>query len=239
MNNFFTAFPYIGALTAGALSFLSPCVLPIIPSYISFITGISFEDLQEENDRKRMQFLTVSNSLLFIFGFSAVFITLGASSSALGQLFIKFQDWVRIIGGALMVFLGLFISGLFQFSFLMKEKRLHLRGKPAGYLGSIAVGMAFAAAWTPCIGPILGTILVYAGTKGSSVLGVKLLSMYSLGFAIPFLFASMAFNTFLSYSMKIRKYMRYVMLASGILVVIFGLLLLFNKINWLASLMLS
>ena len=238
MNNFFTAFPYIEALTAGALSFLSPCVLPIIPSYISFITGISFEDLQEETDRKRVRFLTVSNSLLFIFGFSVVFIALGASSSALGQLFIKFQDWVRIIRGALMIFFGLFISGLFQFSFLMKEKRLRLRGKPAGYLGSIVVGMSFAAAWTPCIGPILGTILVYAGTEGSSVLGVKLLSMYSLGFAIPFLFASMAFNTFLSYSMKIRKYMRYVMLASGILVVIFGLLLLANKINWLASLVL-
>ena len=114
-----------------------------------------------------------------------------------------------------------------------------MSGKPAGYLGSIAVGMAFAAAWTPCIGPILGTILVYSGTQGSSVYGAKLLAMYSLGFAIPFLFASMAFNTFLSYSMKIRKYMRFVMLASGMLLVVFGLLLLTDKITWITSLLLN
>jgi len=239
VSDLFTAFPYIGALTAGLLSFLSPCVLPIIPSYISFITGISFEEFKEETDRKRVLFLTVSNSLLFIFGFSVVSIALGASSSALGQLFINFQDWIRIIGGILMIFFGLFFLGLFQIPFLIKEKRVHFTGKPAGYLGSILVGMAFAAAWTPCIGPILGTILVYAGTRGSFVLGVKLLTMYSLGFAIPFLFASMAFNTFLSYSMKIRKYMRYVMLVSGMLIVIFGLLLLTDKINWLTSLLLN
>lgn len=239
MSDLFTAFPYIGALAAGLLSFLSPCVLPIMPSYISFITGISFEDLRDGTDRKRIQFLTLANSLLFILGFSAVFIALGASSSAFGRLFINFQDWIRIIGGVLMIFFGLFIIGFFQLSFLMKERRLHLSGKPAGYIGSIVIGMAFGAAWTPCIGPILGTILVYASTKGSVAYGVKLLSLYSLGLAIPFLFASLAFNTFLSYSKRLRKYMRFIMLASGMLLVMFGLLLLTDKISWLTSLLLN
>lgn len=236
MSDFFTAFPYIGALAAGILSFLSPCVLPLIPSYISFITGISFEDLEREGDRKRTRLLTLANSLSFILGFSAVFIGLGASSSTIGRFFTGFQDWIRIAGGLLMIFFGLFVSGLFQLPFLVKERRLHLSGKPAGYIGSFAVGMAFAAAWTPCIGPILGTILVYAGTQGSAAYGVKLLALYSLGFAIPFLFASLAFNTFLSYSMRIRKYMKYIMAACGILLMVFGFLLLADKIQWLVAL---
>ena len=236
MNDFFNAFPYVGAFAAGVLSFLSPCVLPLMPSYISFITGISFEGLQDAGDRKRIQFLTLVNSLLFILGFSCVFIALGASSSALGRLFSSFQDWIRIVGGVLMILFGLFVVGFFQLPFLVKERGLHLSGKPAGYLGSFVVGMAFAAAWTPCIGPILGTILVYAGTKGSVAYGVELLALYSLGLAIPFLFASLAFNTFLSYSKRIRKYMRWIILASGLLLMMFGILLLTNKISWLTSL---
>ena len=236
MSDLFHAFPYIGALVAGVLSFLSPCVLPLIPSYISFITGISFEGLLDDSDRKRVQFLTVVNSLIFILGFSCVFIALGASSSFIGRLLGDFHDWIRIIGGVLMIFFGLFVTGLFQFSFLIKERGLHLSGKPAGYLGTFIVGMAFAAAWTPCIGPILGTILVYAGTSGSVTLGVKLLVLYSLGFAIPFLFASLAFNTFLSYSKWIRRYVRWIILISGMLLVVFGLLLLTDKFSWLVAL---
>ena len=236
MSEFFDTFPYIGALAAGVLSFLSPCVLPLVPSYISFITGISFEGLSDDSDRKRIQFLTIANSLLFIMGFSCVFIALGASSSFIGRLFGDFQDWIRVGGGVLMIFFGLFIAGFFQFPFLVKERGLHLSGKPAGFIGSFIVGMAFAAAWTPCIGPILGTILVYASTRGSVVYGIKLLSVYSLGLAIPFLFASLAFNTFLNYSKWLRKYMRGIILISGMLLVVFGVLLLTDKITWLTSL---
>jgi cytochrome c-type biogenesis protein len=236
MSDLFDAFPYIGALAAGLLSFLSPCVLPLIPSYMSFITGISFEGLAGASDRKRIQFLTIVNSLLFVLGFSCVFITLGASSSFVGRLLVGLQDWLRIIGGLLMIFFGLFVAGFFQLPFLVKERGLHLSGKPAGYLGTFVVGMAFAAAWTPCIGPILGTILVYAGTSGSVVYGVKLLALYSLGLAIPFLFASLAFNTFLSYSKRLRKYMRWIIVTSGMLLVVFGLLLLTDKFSWLTSL---
>jgi cytochrome c-type biogenesis protein len=236
MSDFFHAFPYLGALAAGLLSFLSPCVLPLIPSYISFITGISFESLMEGSDRKRIQFLTLVNSLVFVLGFSCVFIALGASSSFVGRLLGGLQDWIRVIGGVLMIFFGLFVAGFFQFSFLVKKRGLHLSGKPAGYLGTFVVGMAFAAAWTPCIGPILGTILVFAGTSGSVVYGVELLTLYSLGLAIPFLFASLAFNTFLSYSKLIRIYMRWILLASGMLLVLFGLLLLTDKFSWLTTL---
>lgn len=236
MSDLFTAFPYFGALVAGLLSFLSPCVLPLMPSYLSYITGVSFEDLQNPADRRRIQALTLTNSLFFILGFSLIFIALGASSSLIGRYLASFQDWIRIIGGIIIIFFGLFVAGFLQFNFLQQEKRVHLRGKPVGYFGSTIVGTAFAAGWTPCIGPILGTILLYASAQGSTMYGVKLLSMYSLGLAIPFLFASLAFNSFLSYSKKIRKYMRVVMVLSGILLVLFGVLLLTDKLTWLTSL---
>jgi cytochrome c-type biogenesis protein len=236
MSDLFNAFPYIGALIAGILSFLSPCVLPLMPSYLSYITGVSFEDLQDITDKKRIRMLTLTNSLFFIVGFSLVFISLGASSSALGKLLIGYQNWIRIIGGVVIIFFGLFVAGFFQANVLQKEKRIHLHGRPAGYLGSTIIGTAFAAGWTPCIGPILGTILLYASAQGSTLYGVKLLSMFSLGLAIPFLFASLAFNSFLSYSKRIRKHMRVIMVASGILLVLFGILLLTDKLTLLTSL---
>jgi cytochrome c-type biogenesis protein len=236
MSDLFNAFPYIGALIAGLLSFLSPCVLPLMPSYISYITGVSFEDLQDTTDKKRIQMLTLTNSLFFILGFSLVFISLGASSSVIGRIFNNYQEWIRIIGGVVIIFFGLFVAGFFQINILQRDKRFHLSGKPTGYLGSVVVGTAFAAGWTPCIGPILGSILLYASAQGSTLYGVKLLSMYSLGLAIPFLFASLAFNSFLSYSKKVRKYMKVIMLASGLLLVAFGILLLTNKLTLLTSL---
>lgn len=180
--------------------------------------------------------LTLTNSLFFILGFSMVFVSLGASSSAIGRLLVNYQDWIRIIGGVVIIFFGLFVAGFFQANILQREKRFHLRGKPSGYLGSTIVGTAFAAGWTPCIGPILGSILLYASTQGSTLYGVKLLSMYSLGLAIPFLFASLALNSFLSYSKRVRKHMRVIMVASGLLLVAFGILLLTNKLTLLTSL---
>ena len=188
------------AFLAGILSFLSPCVLPLLPSYISFITGMSFEDLTGSADRKRVRNLTITNSLIFIAGFSAVFIALGASSSVAGQILFRYQEWLRIIGGILIIIFGLFIAGFLKLDFLMRERKVHLAGKPAGYIGTFAIGMTFAAGWTPCIGPILGSILLYAGAKGSAVYGIKLLSVYSLGLAVPFFISSLAINSFLSYS---------------------------------------
>jgi len=223
------------AFFAGLLSFLSPCVLPLVPSSISFITGVSFEDLKSKDDRKRIRFLTITNSLAFIAGFSLIFVALGASSSVVGRFLFEYQDWIRIIGGVLVIFFGLFVSGLLKLDFLTRERKFHLTGKPAGYIGTFFVGMTFAAAWTPCIGPILGTILVYASSKGSAVYGFKLLSVYSLGLALPFFLSSLMFNSFLSYSGKIRKYMRWIMIVSGLLLIVFGLLLLTNNVRQLTS----
>lgn len=225
------------AFLAGVFSFLSPCVLPLVPSYVSFITGISFEDLKEGTDRKKIRFLTITNSLAFICGFSLIFIALGASSSVVGQFFFNYQDWIRIIGGVLVIFFGLFVSGIIKMDFLTRERKFHVSGKPAGYVGSFLVGMTFAAAWTPCIGPILGTILLYASSHGSAAYGFKLLSVYSLGLALPFFLSSLMFNTFLSYSVKIRKYMRVVMLSSGALLIVFGILLLTNNVRLLSALL--
>jgi cytochrome c-type biogenesis protein len=220
---------------AGLLSFLSPCVLPLVPSYISFITGVSFEDLKSSADRKRIRFLTITNSLSFIAGFSLIFVALGASSSVVGKFLFEYQDWIRIIGGVVVIFFGLFVSGVLKLDFLTRERKFHLSGKPAGYVGTFFVGMTFAAAWTPCIGPILGTILVYASSKGSAIYGFKLLAVYSLGLAVPFFLSSLMFNSFLSYSGKIRKYMRVIMIISGLLLIIFGILLLTNNVRQLTS----
>jgi cytochrome c-type biogenesis protein len=225
------------AFLAGILSFLSPCVLPLVPSYVSFITGVSFKELTSSTDRARVRFLTVTNSLVFISGFSSIFIVLGASSSAVGRLLFQYQDLIRIVGGILMIIFGLFVAGFLRLDFLTREKKLHLSGKPAGYIGTFFVGMTFAAGWTPCIGPILGTILLYASAKASAVYGLKLLSVYSLGLAIPFFLSSLALNSFLSYSKGIHRYMKAIMIVSGLILITFGILLLTNRVRELAGLL--
>lgn len=221
------------AFLAGVASFLSPCVIPLLPSYVSFITGMSFDELTKSEDRAKVRSLTIKNSLAFIAGFSTVFMALGASSSLLGDFLFKFQDAIRIIGGVLIIIFGLFISGAVKMDFLMREAKYHPKGKPAGYIGSFFVGMTFAAGWTPCIGPILGSILLYATSKGSALFGFKLLAVYSLGMAVPFFLSSLAINTFLSYSRSIAKYMRWVMMISGALLIVFGILLLTDMVSQL------
>lgn len=225
------------AFFAGILSFLSPCVLPLVPSYVSFITGISFKDLTAGVDRKRIRHLTVTNSVAFIAGFSSVFIALGVSSSAIGKFLFEYSDLIRITGGILVIIFGLFIAGFLKLDFLLKDKKIHLGGKPAGYIGTFIVGMTFAAGWSPCIGPILGTILVYAGSKGSTIYGLKLLTVYSLGLAVPFFISALAINMFLSYSSKLIRYMRAIMIISGLLLIAFGIMLLTDQISVLVRLL--
>jgi len=227
---------YSLSFLAGVLSFLSPCVLPLFPSYVSFITGLSFEDLTGTTDRRRVRFLTMTNSLAFIFGFSAIFIALGASSSVIGRILFDYQDVIRIVGGILIIIFGLFVAGFLKMDLLTREKKIHLSGRPSGYVGAFVIGMTFAAGWTPCIGPILGSILLYASSKGSTVYGIKLLSVYSLGMAVPFFMASLAINSFLSYSRRLQRYMRVIMIISGLLLIVFGIMLLMNKVSQLTNL---
>ena len=155
---------FVIALGAGILSFLSPCVLPLLPSYLSFITGISLDELIREERKPKVRKITIIHSLMFILGFSLIFILLGASASLAGKILIKYQGWISRIGGAFIILLGIQFTGLINLNFLQKERKFHLKEKPMGYLGSSLVGVAFAAGWTPCIGPILASILFYAST---------------------------------------------------------------------------
>ena len=217
------------AFTAGLLSFLSPCVLPLVPSYIGFLTGLS---LDEMSARRRVALLHAS---LFIIGFTIIFMLFGASATALGRV-LKFHEiWLQRIGGILIIAFGLVCLGVLRVSFLQQEKRLHLQDKPLGYLGSVFVGMAFAAGWTPCIGPILGGIYALAAASDSLGRGVLLLAAYSAGLAVPFLIAAFAVNAFLDWFQRFRRFLPWVMKVSGALLVIVGVMLLTGQFTRIAT----
>ena len=215
----------IGAFVAGLLSFLSPCVLPLIPSYITYITGLSFADLQAEHPSHKVRQQTIIHSLLFIAGFTCVFVLLGASASFLGDFLHEHKTAIRRVGGALIVVFGIHVSGIFDIGVLLGEKKLTLHRKPAGYLGSFIVGIVFAAGWTPCIGPILATILAVAATEGR---GVWLLLTYSMGLAIPIFLAALAMHQFLVFFRRFKKHIRLFELITGLSMVLVGVLIFSN-----------
>ncbi|WP_131927743.1 cytochrome c biogenesis CcdA family protein [Effusibacillus lacus] len=206
------------AFAAGILSFLSPCCLPLYPSYISYITGISYDQMQGERDRFRIRRTALLHSFFFVLGFSIIFIALGASAGLIGQLFNEYKDLIRQIGGIIIIVMGLFLAGIIKWEYLMKERKFHLRNKPAGYLGSVLVGITFSAGWTPCIGPILTAVISLAATD--PVNSAWLMVAYSLGFAIPFLILAYSLGSvrwLLKYSGTIAKIGGYVMIIMGIL----------------------
>jgi cytochrome c-type biogenesis protein len=222
------------AFSAGFLSFASPCVLPLIPSYITYITGVSFKDLTDAETRTKLRWATASHSLLFIMGFSTIFILMGASATYLGQLLTRYQYWIMKAGGVLIIILGVHFTGIINLPFLQMERRFELRKKPLGYVGSFLVGIIFAAGWTPCVGPILSTILLYASTSKSFTTGVVLLAFYSMGLGVPFFLSSLAINSFLSAFERIKRYMRVITIVSGLFLIGMGILLLtdtFQEIN--------
>ena len=219
------------ALMAGVLSFLSPCVLPLVPSYLSFVTGMSLEDLQEGVDRRA----TLVHSLLFVAGFSLIFILLGASASFLGVFLNYYGDWIVRIGGVVIIILGLHLVGIFRIAPLLRERRVHVSDKPAGYLGTLGVGAAFGAGWTPCIGPVLGGILTLAGTQDTVWAGVGLLSVYSLGLAIPFLLSALALDAFLKGFSRFRTLLPIVEKVSGVMLIVLGLLLVTGSFTILSA----
>ncbi len=222
------------AFSAGLLSFVSPCVLPLVPSYITYITGVSFKELTGVEARGKLKWATIFHSLLFIMGFSMVFILMGASATYLGQLLAQYQYWIMKAGGVLIILLGIHFTGIINIPFLQMEKRFEMRKKPLGYAGSFFVGVVFAAGWTPCIGPILSTILIYASTSKSLTTGILLLTYYSIGLGIPFFLSSLAFNSFLSAFGKMKRYLRVITILSGLFLIGIGILFLtdtFKEIN--------
>jgi len=220
------------SFVAGLLSFISPCVLPIVPSFLGFISGMSLEQMTGDAEQRAPVLLY---TVWFILGFSLVFIALGASATLVGGLLLKYQTAFRIVGGLFIIALGLQFMGVFQLGFLQVEKRIHLQSKPMGVLGSFLVGVTFALGWTPCIGPILGSILMVAASEASVSKGILMLGAYAMGFAIPFLIAAAALKWFLQSYRRFAKYIPKVLFASGAFLVLVGVLLMTNRFAALAE----
>ncbi|HEX6078426.1 MAG TPA: cytochrome c biogenesis protein CcdA [Methylomirabilota bacterium] len=215
------------AFSAGLFSFLSPCVLPLFPSYLSFITGMSVDRLAHEVDagaRTRV----LLHSLAFILGFSVVFVSLGASFSAAGQFLLDYRDWIRIGGGLLIIVFGLYIVGVLRVGLFGRTQQLQLRSKPAGLVGSFLVGLTFAIGWTPCVGPILGSILTLASNDRTVRQGIVLLLCYSAGLGLPFLLSSIALGGFLRFFKRYRPFIPAVERAAGVLLIVVGVLVATN-----------
>ncbi len=217
------------AFLGGVLSFISPCVLPLIPSYVSFITGISFEELTDGNPRLKLRRVILTNSIMFILGFSVVFIAMGATISLLGQYFAMYQSTIRKVGAIVIILLGLHVIGVVNIKALQRDRRLHFfNDKPVGLLGSFLVGTGFAAGWTPCIGPILASVLIVAGSSESLGRGILLLTTYSLGLAVPFLLTSLGVNRFVTRFNRLKRYMPVVSVVSGLFLIAMGILIYTN-----------
>jgi cytochrome c-type biogenesis protein len=221
------------AFVAGILSFLSPCVLPLVPSYVSFVTGLGMEELEHGGpDVKRVALV---HSLLFVAGFTLIFLLLGASATYIGQLLRAYQGVIARVGGVVIIFFGVFLLGIIPIPALRREKRFQFQNKPVGYAGTMAVGVAFGAGWVPCIGPILGGILTLAATRASVAEGVGLLGVYSAGLAVPFVLSALALTAFLGWFQKFRRYIRYVEWVAGVMLILVGLLLVTGKFTLLAG----
>ncbi len=207
----------IVAFTAGLLTFFSPCFLPLVPVYLVYITGLSLEEV------KKVRLLTVIHSLLFILGFTVVFVALGTTASLLGQFLYRFTDILRIIGGGLIILLGLYLLGVIKLPFLDIERKITISSKPTGLIGTFIVGIVFALGWTPCVGPILGGILILASQSQTINEGIFLLLLYSLGLGVPLFLTSLAVNYSLTLLKKLEKYLPIIHAVCGVFLVLVGI----------------
>lgn len=219
------------AFMAGVLSFLSPCVLPLVPSYLSFVTGMSLEDMQEGIERRRV----LVHSALFVTGFTLIFVLLGAGASFIGSFLLYNSDWIARIGGVIIILFGLHLMGVFQLVPLLSEKRVHMADKPVGYAGTLMVGVAFGAGWTPCIGPLLGAIMTMAASQEHLGTGMLLLFVYAMGLAVPFMVAAIALERFLRVFTRFRRFLPAVQKFAGALLIVLGLLLVTGSFVLLAA----
>ncbi len=224
---------YPAAFIAGLLSFFSPCVLPLLPAYFSFITGLSLDELT--TDSKEIRNKVIISTLVYVLGFSTVFIMLGASASYIGGLAREYAWVLRFFGGGVIIIFGLHLLGFINIQTLHFEKRLHVKEKPLHLVGTFFIGMAFAAGWSPCIGPMLTSILFLAGSQDTVYQGIGLLAIFSAGLAIPFLIISFFIHSIMEFMKKTRKFIIILNKTSGVLLIVIGLLLILGKFNIIAQ----
>ena len=223
----------VAAFVAGLLSFLSPCVLPLVPGYVSLISGATVEDLQSSD--RRMLRTVMLHSVTFVLGFSVVFIALGAVATTVGQFANQYHALLTKIAGAVVIIFGLHLTGLLKIKALYADKRLHNVKGSSSVAGSFLVGFAFAFGWTPCIGPILAAILVLAETQDTVLKGILLLAIYSLGLAVPFLLTSLGVDRFLAFYGRFRRHLHTVEVISGVLLIAVGVLIFLNNLKLLSG----
>ncbi len=224
---------YFYVVLAGLLSFLSPCVLPIVPGYLCFLAGTSLDKIASGEDASKERNVFYF-ALSFVFGFSTVFILLGASATLLSGLIYEYLDILRVVGGIIIIIFGIHFMQIIQLPFLNRDTRYQIQSYRPGIVGSYVIGLSFAFGWTPCIGPILGSVLSIAASSETVTYGIVLLTLYSAGLGIPFLLAAYAINGFMRFLSKIRNYIRAIEIFTGVLLVIFGILILTNRIQELA-----
>jgi cytochrome c-type biogenesis protein len=224
---------YFYVVLAGLLSFLSPCVLPIVPGYLCFLAGTSLDKIASGEDASKERNVFYF-ALSFVFGFSTVFILLGASATLLSGLIYEYLDVLRVVGGIIIIIFGIHFMQIIQIPFLNRDTRYQIESYRPGIVGSYVIGLSFAFGWTPCIGPILGSVLSIAASSETVTYGIVLLMLYSAGLGIPFLLAAYAINGFMRFLSKIRNYIRAIEIFTGVLLVIFGILILTNRIQELA-----
>src|SRR3954471_14569684 len=223
----------IGAFLAGIVSFLSPCVLPLVPGYISLISGTGAAALEQGEQRQLGR--VMMNSLMFVLGFSIVFTMLGAAATTVGQLTTAYRRELTYLAGIVIIVFGLHLTGILKIKYLYADKRMHnVQGSSSAW-GSFAVGFAFAFGWTPCIGPILTTILTFAASEGTVMKGVLLLAIYSAGLAVPFLLTSLGIDRFLAFYTKFRRHLHTVEVISGVLLIAIGVLVLTRRLTMLSG----
>jgi cytochrome c-type biogenesis protein len=226
-----TLYVLLYSLAMGLISFASPCILPLIPSYVSYITGISYDELVSRESRRKNMRITLFHSLAFVAGFSLVFVLLGATASLAGSILTQHLNIIRIVGGVLIIIMGVFVMDVVNIPFLQREAKLTLKTRPAGYIGTVVVGMIFGAGWTPCTGPFLGSVLALAMTGETLGRGMALLSLYSLGLGIPFILSAIAISAFLSSFNKLKRHFRAIKIVSGLILIFMGVLLLLDKMT--------
>ncbi|MCC0045025.1 MAG: cytochrome c biogenesis protein CcdA [Brucellaceae bacterium] len=220
-----------GALLAGLLSFISPCVLPIVPPYLAWLAGVSFDELKAPDQGAAQRRRVILAAVAFVLGFTTVFVGLGATASVIGRTIAQYFDTLSVIAGIVIILMGLHFLGVFRIALLYREARVQVDRKPAGLAGAYIMGLAFAFGWTPCVGPVLAAILFIAGSEGSAVRGGLLLAVYSLGIGIPFILSAVFASRFLGWAARFKKHMRKVEIAMGGLLVVTGVLFITGQMS--------